>query len=233
MLGVPRGRTVLFCAVDDFSRPLKGGDLVTEAIRALPRPLKSKLFLLLLGRKNDHVRTAVDIPSLPLGYVTGDAVKAIAYSAADILVHPTRAENFPLVLLESMACGTPAVSFRVGGVPETVREGVTGSLAEPDSPLKLRDAIVRLLADRRELAAMRARCRDLVVREYPLSRQADRYVDLYRAVLCAAAAGTPVAAVEPAGGSAPDARAGAEPARFPDEAAARAEVSAVAGAPLS
>jgi glycosyltransferase involved in cell wall biosynthesis len=211
MLGVPRGRTVLFCAVDDFSRPLKGGDLLATAVRALPRALRSKLFLLLLGRRNDHVRTTVDIPSLPLGYVTGDAVKAIAYSAADILVHPTRAENFPLVLLESMACGTPAVSFRVGGVPETVREGVTGCLAEPDSPLALRDAIVRLLADRGALAAMRGRCRDLVVQQFPLSRQVDRYVDLYQAALGAAPAGAPVTAAVPAGagGMAPAAGPGA------------------------
>jgi glycosyltransferase involved in cell wall biosynthesis len=188
LLGVPRGRTVLFCAVDDFTRPLKGGDLLATAIRALPRSLKSKLFLLLLGRRNDHLRAMVDIPSLPLGYVTGDAVKAIGYSAADLLVHPTRADNFPLVLLESLACGTPAVSFRVGGVPETIRPGVTGFLAEPDSPMALRDAIVRLLADRPQLAAMRKQCRELVVRQYPLGRQVDSYLQLYQGLLDSTAA---------------------------------------------
>jgi glycosyltransferase involved in cell wall biosynthesis len=189
LLGVPRGRTVLCCAVDDLTRPLKGGDLLAAAIRALPPSLKSKLFLLLLGRQNDRVRAMVDIPSLSLGYVTGDTVKAIAYSAADLLVHPTRADNFPLVLLESLACGTPVVSFRVGGVPETIRDGVTGCLAEPDNPLALRDAIVELLADRRHLAFMRSLCREVVVRHYPLGRQVERYLQLYRGLLDSAAGG--------------------------------------------
>jgi glycosyltransferase involved in cell wall biosynthesis len=42
-----------------------------------------------------------------LGYIGGDRMKAIAYSAADLFLFPTRADNLPLVLQESMACGTP------------------------------------------------------------------------------------------------------------------------------
>jgi len=48
------------------------------------------------------------------------------------LFFPTRADNLPLVLQESMACGTPMVSFKVGGVPDLVRPGITGYLATPE-----------------------------------------------------------------------------------------------------
>jgi len=50
----------------------------------------------------------------------------------DLFIFPTRADNLPLVLQESMACGTPMVSFKVGGVPDLVRPGITGYLATPE-----------------------------------------------------------------------------------------------------
>ena len=99
--------------------------------RVCPHSLKAETVLLLLGEGGETIAEAVGIPALNLGYVSSDQLKAIAYCAADLFILPTRADNLPLGLLESMACGTPLVSFRVGGVPELVRPGITGYLAEP------------------------------------------------------------------------------------------------------
>lgn len=61
------------------------------------------------------------------------------YSAADILVNPTREDTFPTVNLEALACGTPVLTFRTGGSPETIdktcgsvveKEDITGMLQE-------------------------------------------------------------------------------------------------------
>ncbi len=51
------------------------------------------------------------------------------YSAADIFVNPTREDNFPTVNLESLACGTPVITFRTGGSMEMLDDSC-GKVAE-------------------------------------------------------------------------------------------------------
>ena len=85
-----------------------------------------------------------------MGYVGGTHLKTVLYVAADLFVLPTFGEGLPNVLLESMSCGTPMVSFDVGGVPDLVRPGVTGYLAAPANVDDLRRGIQMLLEDTAE-----------------------------------------------------------------------------------
>lgn len=59
--------------------------------------------------------------------------KALAkiYTAADVFVNPTREENYPTVNMEALACGTPVITFRTGGSPETIDE-TCGIVVERD-----------------------------------------------------------------------------------------------------
>jgi glycosyltransferase involved in cell wall biosynthesis len=50
------------------------------------------------------------------------------FAAADVYVFPSESESFGLSALEALASGVPVVAARVGGVPEVVRDGVTGAL---------------------------------------------------------------------------------------------------------
>ena len=105
-----------------------------------------------------------------------------AYSAADLLVSPTRAESFGLVCLESIACGTPVVAFGVGGVPDIVRHGVTGYLADPENSTDLRDGIVELLEDERLRDLLSQQGPSIAKKEYSLNLQVQRHIELYQQV---------------------------------------------------
>ena len=120
-LGIPPGKKVLMFAAGYLNRQHKGSDLLAKALRGLPPALKSEIVLILLGEGGEALADIFDVPVIPLGFVGGQRFKAVAYSAADLFVLPTRGEGLPNVLLESMACGTPMVSFDVGGVPDLVR----------------------------------------------------------------------------------------------------------------
>ena len=64
------------------------------------------------------------------------------YTAADLFVNPTREENFPTVNIESLACGTPVVTFKTGGSPEML-DGTCGVVVEKDDLEGLEREILR------------------------------------------------------------------------------------------
>lgn len=182
-LGVPNDKQVLMFAADNLSDSRKGGDLLIKTLQTLPPAIKENLFLLTFGNGSTVIDAVKDIPSLSLGFVSGDRQKATVYAAADLLVCPTRADNLPLVLQEAMACGTPMVSFKVGGVPDLVRPGITGYLAHPEDTQDLANGIVDLLTDNDHRQQMRHDCRQLASQEFSLEGQVNAYTELYEHLL--------------------------------------------------
>jgi glycosyltransferase involved in cell wall biosynthesis len=136
-----------------------------------------------MGEGSKDLSRVINIPIIDLGYVSGDYLKALIYSTADIFVFPTRADNLPIVIQESMACGTPVVSFNLGGVPELVRHGKTGLLAKPGDPIDLAEKLVNLLEDNTLRNQMELNSREVAVADYSIRLQADRYMALYRQVI--------------------------------------------------
>jgi glycosyltransferase involved in cell wall biosynthesis len=179
-LGIPLHRPVLLFAAESLTDKRKGGDLLFNALQALPDALKAETLLLTFGSGGHDLTQTLGMEVQNLGFVGGDRIKAIAYSAADLFVFPTRADNLPLVLQESMACGTPMVSFNIGGVPDLVRPGVTGYLAEPENATDLASGIVKLLDDGLERDRLGQNCRAIALAEYTLELQVTRYIELYQ-----------------------------------------------------
>lgn len=182
-LGIPQGKNVLMFAALKLKDYRKGSDLLLEALQGLPTSLKSETVLLTFGNGDKSLSKEVGIESIDLGYVTSDHEKAVAYSAADLFLFPTRADAFGLVSIESQACGTPVVSFNVGGVPDHVHPGVTGYLAEPGNVSDFRAGVMELLEDDVTLSQMREQCRRLTVQNFRFELRVQRFITLYRALL--------------------------------------------------
>ena len=161
-LGIPEDRrVVLFGAIGGESDPRKGADLLRAA---LPRVIERTATE---GGTSPEVLTFGGAPGVDL--VDGVTVRSVGrlddeglrlhYSAADVMVVPSRMDNLPQTAVEPIACGTPVVAFAVGGLPDIVDDGVNGRLVEPFDIEQLADAIVWVLSDPERHASLSAACR--------------------------------------------------------------------------
>lgn len=122
-----------------------------------------------------------------LGSVGHEAVPALIRSA-DLVVSTPWYEPFGIVPLEAMSCGRPVVGSAVGGLLDTVVDGVTGILVPPRDPYAVTAAVQSLLAsERRRLGFGRAARRRAKV-EYDWARVAEGVEQVYRSVAVAAKA---------------------------------------------
>ena len=101
----------------------------------------------------------------------------------DLFVLPSLAEGIPVTVLEAMATGLPVVASRVGGLPELIDHGVTGTLLEPGNPDALSAILAAYVEDPERARREGARARERVEPTFSLPRMIDAYANLYRSLL--------------------------------------------------
>jgi glycosyltransferase involved in cell wall biosynthesis len=99
--------------------------------------------------------------------------------AAKVFVLTSRSEGAPLTLLEAMAVGLPVVVTAVGGMPEIVRDGVDGILAQRGDANAIASALIRLLENPAAASAMGAAAAQRIREHYTIDRAVERYYRLY------------------------------------------------------
>lgn len=179
VLCLPRDNMPTFLAVAaSLDDPRKG---TADLLRALGR-IERRVRLLLLGRMHP-VEMPENVEAIYLGRTSGDRFLSLAHSAADLFITPSHAENFPLVVLEAMASGRPAAGTPVGGIPEQIRDGMTGWVARSTGPDAMEELLHRILEQEKVWHGMGLAARACAEKRYGLERQTDRYELLHDAIL--------------------------------------------------
>jgi len=102
------------------------------------------------------------------------------YNEAAVFACPSVYEPFGIINLEAMACETPVVATRVGGIKEVVVDGETGLLVPPGDPLRLGKAITKVIEDPKLAARMGKAGRKRVLQHFTWDRIAEKTLKLYR-----------------------------------------------------
>lgn len=125
------------------------------------------------------------VESLPEGIVGIERTESAAqlaalYSAADVFFNPTYEDNFPTVNLESMACGTPVVTYDTGGCAEAV-DSTRGAVVPQGDLDGALEQIMKIVGEGKEVYART--CRDCVVSHFTKEEKYKEYLELYNEII--------------------------------------------------
>ncbi|MEM9830578.1 MAG: glycosyltransferase [Bacteroidota bacterium] len=174
VFNLPQDKKILLFISDSLSNERKGFDLLLNAITGIK---DDSFWLCAVGKKTTDMDELKNITYL--GRISDERLIALLYSACDAFVLPSREDNFPNVLLEATACGTPVIAFPVGGVPDIIEDGKNGLIASEVSYSALSEAIKTLRLSKFNSQNIS----DATKERYNLNIQATRYRDLYSAIL--------------------------------------------------
>lgn len=183
LLGFPKDVAILlFGAMGGGNDPRKGFDLLLRALQHLRGELK-ELELVVFGQLAPKYPIDLGFPIHYTGHLHDDLSLRALYSAADVMVVPSRQEAFGQTASEAHACGTPVVAFNVCGLPDVVQHLHTGYLAKPLDTEDLARGIQWVLAesDRHNTLAQQARA--YAVQHFSNAVVADQYKAVYTAAL--------------------------------------------------
>ena len=177
--GLAADRFTIVLSGNNWADRLKGADHAIAALRAAGAAVR-ELQLLVIGRGSEALLSQTGLTGQARPYLHQRGQLADAYACADVCLFPSRAENYPLTVLEALACGTPVVACAVGGIPEQIEHRRTGFLARAGQSGELTAGIVTLARHPAAARTMGRLGRMFVVRTSAVPVIAAQYRDEYR-----------------------------------------------------
>lgn len=152
------------------------------AIKHLQGELK-EAHLVVFGQVAPRHSLDLGFPIHYTGHLFDDLSLRAVYSAADVMVVPSRQEAFGQTASEAHACGTPVVAFNTSGLADIVSHEITGYLASPFDTEDLAQGIMWTLSDSQRLSRLRANSRERAVNLFTYALVAEQHRQVYSQVL--------------------------------------------------
>ncbi|MBC8152689.1 MAG: glycosyltransferase family 4 protein [Bacteroidetes bacterium] len=175
--------TLLFGSAS-LTDPRKGFSYFAEALTLLKDRLPDSIQpeVLVFGKGTVYQLGDLSYPVRHLGVLTDEDQLVAAYNGADAMVVPSLEDNLPNTVIEALACGTPVIAFRTGGIPEMIDHTQNGYLADVGSAEQLADGLYWLLTHP-DLARLRQNARQSAEERFSEPVVAGQFYDLYRSLL--------------------------------------------------
>ena len=178
-LDLPQNKKILMFACDGGDKsPWKGGEYIKEIYDTFSS--NKDLFFMVIGagRKKELINKNY----LKIPYITDENLLAKYYNASDLLIYPSKADSFGLVLAEALSCGLPVITFNTGGIPEIVEHMKTGYIAEHCNIDDFIKGINTFLSDSNLMEKASILGVEIVKEKFTNKLMVDKYLNLYNEV---------------------------------------------------
>ncbi len=170
---------LLFGAMNATGDARKG---FSELVHALEHVSGNDIELAVFGSSKPKDAPSFPFPVRYLGRLQDDISLRILYSAADVMIVPSKQENLSNAIMEALACGSPVVGFDIGGNRDMIDHMENGYLAKPYEAADLARGIEWVINHPQpEIVSQNAR--EKVSRKFDSSVVARKYIELYKEVL--------------------------------------------------
>lgn len=163
----------LLLAAENLEDSRKGVDLFCSAWESIAATKHRCSFKIGFLGRNPPIHQG-EKNFIPLGSLEKEIDRAKIFSAADLLIHPARQDNAPLVISEALACGTPVLAFSVGGIPEMIVDQVNGFLCGQPSAKGITESLLWVDRHPEKLRSMRPICRQMMIQNQERERQTEQ-----------------------------------------------------------
>ncbi len=177
---IPLERPVILISAGNILDERKG---TRYAVGALEKIADLNPYLIVVGVMDERAKKVfAPFDYYEAGYVSDNRTLNRLYAAADIFLFCSLADNQPLVVLETMASGTPIVGFRTGGIPEMVQEEKTGTLVPQKDIEQLAEKLRVTIAQKKYIEWGR-NARERAVEHYRYEKFLQNHIDFYEDIL--------------------------------------------------
>ncbi len=145
----------------------------------LSKSLQQDEVIILVG-VNKNLMTRLPQNIIPVMRTESVMELAELYSVADVFINPTWEDNFPTTNLEAMACGTPVITFKTGGSPESLTNE-TGFIVEQGDINGIRESINKIKLNGRKFCL--TKCRNHVMNNFDKDKKFREYFTLYNKLI--------------------------------------------------
>ena len=179
-LQIPNNKKlIVFGALDGTKDLRKGADLLFKTLNIL-QGINNDFKLITFGKSDTRVRkNNLSIECFDMGFISKDKDLAIIYSAADILIMPSRMESFGQVASESMACGTAVIGFNTSGIKDIIDDNENGFLVRRFDCSEMAAKINIYLRNDSMRKSFESKAREKALKMWSYNAVASKYINLY------------------------------------------------------
>lgn len=171
-------KIILFGSMDGTDNFNKGWDLLSKSLKIISSQ-SSNYIAVIFGQSYGSHYKEIDIPVYYAGKLQDSESLAMLYSAADVMIVPSRMESFCQTASESTSCGTPVIGFKHSGLKDIISHNKTGLLIEPYDYESMAYAILELMEKKQKLEEFNIACRNKALKLWSYKRISEMYHKSY------------------------------------------------------